>query len=35
MEAAGTVITAKMQDTFFTHPKSTGGIVYEITVRED
>lgn len=35
MEAAGTVITAKMHDTFFTHPKSTGGIVYEVTVRED
>lgn len=35
MEAAGTIITARMSDTFFTHPKSTGGIVYEVTVRED
>lgn len=35
MEASGVKITAKMNDTFFTHPKSTGGIVYEITVRED
>lgn len=35
MEVAGITITAKMGDTFFTHPKSTGGIVYEVTVRED
>lgn len=35
MEAAGVRITAKMGDTFFTHPKTTGGIVYEVTVRED
>lgn len=35
MEAAGVKIVAKMSDTAFTHPKTTGGIVYEVTVRED
>lgn len=35
MEAAGAKIVAKVGDTFFTHPKTTGGIVYEVTIRED
>lgn len=35
LEAAGTKIVAKVGDTAFTHPKSTGGVVYEITTRED
>lgn len=35
MEAGGAKIVAKVEDTAFTHPKSTGGIVYEVTDRDD
>ena len=35
LEAAGGKIVARTDDTAFTHPKSTGGVVYEITIRDD
>lgn len=34
MEAAGIKIVGQIEDTAFTNPKSSGGIVYEVTTRE-